>query len=688
LRIVEITTFGEVAELTPEQEAEAIRDLGGNAQHYHCMNMSASPDDGPGLNERRLFFRTKVATKRNPDRLKAYLPVAHERGVRVIVYFNVHWYSAGFAEAHPDFMQRRYDRSLLDNLYNNGCTPCINSPYREWVFQVLRDLCKYDIDGIFYDGPVFFPETCYCETCRRLFKERTGKQPPRKADHRHPLWREFIEFQGDSMARFLEDSLRVVREAKPEVLLYINGNANWPWWPSGLDNERDIRHADLLGAEGGFIAGDLNQTPLYKPGVTAKLLDSQAQGKPTVVFDCAGHKSWSWYLLPEPEISQLMAQTVANGANCWVAVFPDDLAQPEMQVIRDYNRLIKRHPQAFCGTRSLATAALLWLSQGSNVYEGSSVPFVDRSTQDLQAQGVGDLTAEFNGFYEALARAQIPCDVLGEAALEDLARYELLVLPNAAALSEAAVASLAQFVRRGGNLVADFETSLYDETGARRPDLGLAEVLGVQWEGEIFGPMDWDYVAPVPGLRSRALQGITKLVVPAPPHGIAVRPTTGRVLAYYAERLKGRYDHAPIVSPQPFLTENRYGRGRSYFVAGTLGASLSSFRFPDHLRLVRNLARSLSTPPVEITGAPWVELSLRGRPGKTYLHLLNQTGGPKRPTTWVQSLHDLPVALRQPATRARALRAGQTLPLERTKTGVNFRLPELRDYEVIEFKVE
>ncbi|MGC8805447.1 MAG: alpha-amylase family protein, partial [Candidatus Ratteibacteria bacterium] len=542
LRIIEICDGFDLKKLPVEVLAKTVKKLGGNVQHFHCMELSTK-QYGPGLDDRSLYFRTSLAEKQNPDRLGEYLPHAKKYGIRVVVYFNVHWYTIDFGKRHPNWVQIKQDGNPIQEVYGTGTSFCINSPYREWVFQILRDLCSYNIDGIFYDGPIFFSNTCYCKYCQKLFEQKTGYPLPPKSDRNHPLWKKFVEFQAESMERFLEQSNNIIKNINPQILFYMNGNSNWLYWPTGRDNHRIIKHTDILGAEGGFLYGDLNQTPIFKPALTGKLLSSQAKGKIAVVFDCAGHKNWSWYLLPETEISLLLYETSFSGAQWWIAVFPDDINQPEMKAISEFGNFIKKHPEPFVQTKSAANIALLWPSKSAEHYNGSSVPLTD-FTEEIKGQEIGNLLMEFYGFYESLVNSKAIFDVIDEYNFDHLYDYELVILPNAACLSKQDCQQIREYVKKGGNVVANFETSLYDENGRQRRNFELSDVFGVNFAGTIFGPMKHDYVSPVK-MKNGLLKNIIKKYFPAPEYGISIENITGKPLIFYCEKLKGRYDHTP-----------------------------------------------------------------------------------------------------------------------------------------------
>ena len=139
--------------------------------HVNCEWIIGTPGVAPGTGHLTTF--AAEGFERYPgfedfDLLREYLPHAKKYGIKLLVYLNMHWYSYEFAERHPDWEQRTssgesYGR--LHPLYGNGTTFCVNSPWRGWAFNLIRETMKSGVDGVFLDGPVVYPDCCYCEYC-------------------------------------------------------------------------------------------------------------------------------------------------------------------------------------------------------------------------------------------------------------------------------------------------------------------------------------------------------------------------------------------------------------------------------------------------------------------------------------------------------------------------------------------
>jgi len=683
LRIMEVTeSFRDLGAGSAAEDAQIRADHHANVEHFHCMSINA------GMDDMRFFFKTSVAGQPHVDRLAAYLPEAHRRGIKVIVYVNVHWYSMEFARKHPEWVQIKEDGQPLDGVYKTGTSFCVNSAYREWVFQIVRDLCAYDIDGIFYDGPIFFASTCYCPACQAKYRARYGTDLPRKSDRRGADFIKLLEFQSDSLVDFLHDTREVIKSINPQIAFYMNGGGRTANWPTARLNRKLVVEQDLLGSEGGFIYGDLRMTPLWKPGCEAKLMEAQAGGKPTVIFDCAGHKSWNWYTLPEAEIELLYADTIANAGNVWFAVFPDDVGQPELRAIARMNAHVRDNAAYYTDTRSAAEVALVWSDVTANFYLGSEVARSD-FTANIQGSEAGNVYAEFAGFYDALFRNHVPFDVVDDVTLEreDLSRYRLIVLPNVAAMSAGAAERLRAWVQDGGTLLGSFETSLYDATGHRLDHFQLGDLFGVQASNIVEGPRRWDYVTPVLGEHA-LLSGITKRWFPSPAYYLQVALKGGRGLLNFTEALAGSYDHIPVTSSDPALVVNRVGDGYGVYLAGDAGNCIDRFRFREYYQLVGNLVRWAAPSPVVLGNAPSsLEVVLRAQrdPDRLLLHLVNFTGDMQRPINHINVVKNLHITLRGvcEVTGVRALRAGVDLAWTLNEGTLECVLPRVEAYEVV-----
>jgi len=684
LRILDlVASFGQINWRPAAALAQQKAARGYNAEHLQVMQFS-----GAGLDDQGFFFQSKLAGKQNPDFLGQYLPEAHKQGLRVFIYFNVHSYTMSFGEAHPDWRQIREDGTPLTGVYETATSFCVNSPYREWVFQIDRDLCAYPIDGILYDGPIFFPQTCYCHYCQEKFRRRYGTELPSKKERKGKRFEQLLEFQSASLADFLRGTQTVIKAINPNIALYMNGSVLGGNYATGRLPRVIDPEEDLLINEGGFLYGDLTRTPLWRPGVMARLQESQAGGKPYVVACAAALKSWNVSLLPDPELRLLYADSIANGAGVYFGMFTSEWDQPEMATLAAMNRFFAKHSTFFQDARSEARIALVWSDTTANFYAGSAAQLIDVARVPAQSN-VGNLEQEFWGLTEALVRAHAPFDVIDDYTLEHagLDRYRAIFLPNVACMSDSVAARLRDYVERGGNLFTTFETSCYDAEGQPRPDFALANLMGVSALGKIAGPRPWDYMAKQSS--SSLLDRIPRQWIPSPTYYLQVKAAGTQVALRFTKPLAGSYELPPQVSDDPALTINKTGKGTVVYCAGDLGNMIHAWHMPEPLILIENAVRALAPVDIALENVPSaVELVHRSQnTGRRHLlHFVNFNGEMTRPIRQITPVRNARVTLPKgvEAKKIFTLMRPQSLTPQREPQGrTQFVVPLIEEYEVV-----
>jgi hypothetical protein len=501
-------------------------------------------------------------------------------------------------------------------------------------------------------------------------------------------FQQLLEFQADSIADFLRDTRAILKAKNPDCALYMNGGVRGANWATGRLNRVLIKEQDLLGSEGGFLGGDLTRVPLWKPGLTARLLETQSGGKPRVIFSAASHKPWTFSLLPDPELRLLYADTIANAASVWMGITPFEFEQPEMKTLAAMNGFYAKNAEYYSQTRSAARVAVVWSDVTANFYAASAAQLIDIDRTTARSE-IGNVDGEFSGITEPLLRAHIPFDVLDDVALEtdSLSHYEAIFLPNVACMSDKIAGRLADYVRQGGNLVADFETSRYDETGILRNDFALAEVFGVSAAQKIAGPRRWDFMRPV--AKNKLLDGLNREFIPSPGYYVPVNLNTGRAILQYTERLAGPYDGVPALSKDPGLVVSQLGEGRVVYFSGDIGNTITKFHTPELIELLANAGRQMAVTPVVVENAPEsVEVVVRtqndGR--RTLVHLVNFTGEMTRPIRRIVPVSDVRITLASGihASKAFTLWDHRSIPLTRGQSGLREAvIPLLNEYDVL-----
>jgi type 1 glutamine amidotransferase len=234
------------------------------------------------------------------------------------------------------------------------------------------------------------------------------------------------------------------------------------------------------------------------------------------------------------------------------------------------------------------------------------------------------------GTFRAAQEERLPLNLINDWDLttRTLSRYRVLVLANAAALSDAQAQEVRDYVEHGGGLVATAETSLCDALGRPRHDFALSDLFGVKYQGRPKAPerrpeldvnfavtvdedywkqrtgvatLSWDDHPLVRDLRLNELvphKSVTfkgplvQVSAPADPKEIALRMTP---------------EGSKALLPAAVL--RKFGEGRvAYFAAG-LDAALWSYAYPYQRRLLcRALEWAADKPfPISVTAPMCVQ---------------------------------------------------------------------------------
>ncbi|MDD2486517.1 MAG: beta-galactosidase trimerization domain-containing protein [bacterium] len=594
------------------------------------------------------------------DYLRSYTPIAHEQGIRVLAYLNMHWFSYEFAAEHPDWEQitadgERYGK--INPLYGNGTTFCVNSGWREWAFSLMAEAMKTGIDGIFLDGPVIYPGCCYCSACQTEFISAYGRPIPRE-NWQNPLWKVFLCFRENSLARFLEDAQQAVKQVNPEGVVFLNaGN----WEPTAWRVARDIQRVgdfqDFNGAEAFFSYGTAKSFNPYAYMMTGKYL--RAGKKPAIVFTHYMNGAWHYLNLPREEINLALAQIAATGANPWLALIHSSLeSQPgSHEPVRDIFGFMADREDYFTDYESLAEVGLLfsahtnrnYLSQHEEIYvtagsgeeknlgvESSAKSIKTWSQRKIECEEM--LRCSYTGYFQALTRAHIQFDILLDQNLtvENLSTYKTVVLPDAACLDYEAVLALKEFVSKGGNLVCSFEAGQYDAEGDYSQE--LFELLGIEQiegafpvvRGENYEKVISDYV----GFKAGDL-------IERAEYALKVKAVQGaETPMLFMNAIKGFYVPLQGVSSCPALIISSYGQGKVAYFPEALGHFYGVTGMPNAEDRIAGTVKSLiSNPMLEIRAPGTISLEAyrQSRQDRIVLHLVNNTvdGRPAR--------HRLPV---------------------------------------------
>ena len=191
-------------------DAGAFADQLENA-HIEYVNITARCNMGFS------YYNTKVGKKypglKDRDPFKEILDACRKKGIGVTAYINVGLDHEFAADNHGWLKIDRYGKVYNDNKNGNFFrNMCYNSPYRAHFLEEIKEICSYDIDGLFID--CFGLKECFCPTCMADMAKRGVDANDIRA---------VLEYQNKVRIEFAKEIYQATGGKKDKIKLYFNG---------------------------------------------------------------------------------------------------------------------------------------------------------------------------------------------------------------------------------------------------------------------------------------------------------------------------------------------------------------------------------------------------------------------------------------------------------------------------------
>jgi hypothetical protein len=644
-----------------------------------------------------LPFASPVPFLGKRDILAEITQACRSAGIKVITRVDFRGVQKHLWQQHPDWFACNADGSPVVRGQQSLelCAPCYESYYRnEHAEAFIRHLFeRYGIDGVWHNA-VLMGGICYCDRCKARYAAEVGGPIPRDGQDLEPYW----AFKARSARRNLE-RLRAACKSYGDDRVYVA--EVFSMFDVGRPKETGI---DLYDARDTFdflvsvaFLTENAQFPrwfdLRYAGSIVRFLRSLDPAKEPVVLFGGNGTSHRYVMDPPVDTRVWLWEAAANSGGFWNCLFNG------------------QHPGATHDRRNAMVAADVYgfVEKNEDVLDGQvpvrdlavyySKPTKDRFGSDDQHKDA--YTTAVQGLETVLVDEHIPYGFLSDAELspEALRTIRVLALANAACLSDEQCGWIREWVRGGGNLLATFETSLYDQDGKARRDFGLADVFGCRYAGSTIDTQKDCYQA-IEIASHELLTGIKDTTMIINAGRTAMATATGaqvicRVVPIIVNQPPERAWRETIPGEEASLTVHRFGKGTVVYFANQADRMSLLHGHPDFRTTLANAARLLLGDAlvlrVEAPESVHIALTRRhedaGKGATWVLSLINHTSAPVRPLRSLVPVRDLRVELRVGPARHRVLRADGAVDVRTEKGRTRIEIEKLEEFCCIAFEV-
>lgn len=611
-------------------------------------------------------------------------------GMRVLARIDPHAMNAAAAAAHPEWALTGQDGKIK----RHGSAPdltltCAYGPYNFGLMpKVIEEIARrYPIDGFFgnrWNGS----GTCYCQSCKTLYRAATGQEIPADPDPSKPEGRLYADWIEQRSFALIDLWNEAARKYRPQAFFIPGGDRRGLVDLDGpaLSKRLPLAFCDRQ-ARSAIHSTWATGPEVWGAGRYTRELRAFMQDKPVGHIISVGVEEayrWKDSVQDPAEIQIWAAGAIAQGARPWITKFnakPLDLRW--MDVVRQIYGWHHANEDYLRNTQNLARIALVH-APTTTAYLGDWT-----KREELERHGAG--------FYQAALESRIPFDLVDEGFLDQasLSRFRTIILANAAVLSDAQCDQIRAFVARGGRVVATYQTSLFDGEGRQRPDFGLADLFGCSVAGKPEGPLKNAYLTLRHTHPAMARLGkVSRMIGP-----LHRQPVTARNPADVALTLVPTYPDLPMErvftdktdTDIPMAICRQVGQGRVVYLPMDLDRTFAELSHGDHLRLMQAMLEWAhdESHPLQIDGPGLLDIACWRQEKSVTAHLVNLNNPMAMRGSYREAIRTGPYRVRlqipqgQRAARARLLTAGMTAPMQSGDGWVEVEVPHVDFHEVV-----
>ena len=617
------------------------------------------------------------------DSFGALVEGARKLNMHVMARVDPHAIHDDAAAAHPEWVAIDKDGQprrhwAYPSVWVTNAYGAYNS---EFMPHVVKEIVReYDIDAIFanrWQGH----GVDYSEDSRRRFRDFSGFDLPLSANAEDPAWQAWLQWRRKVLTEVIVQWDDAVRAIRPHASFIPNmsGASLMEFDLSVISRHCPFLVVDHQGRRGMELG--------WAAGRNGKRIRATFPDRPVVLITSVGPEEefrWKDAVTSAEEIQLWVNGGTAHGLAAWYTKFNGVVPDPRwITPIAEAFALQETLDPVMQATSPTAEIAVIDPSTTLRHWAPDDRPQAER--HEL-------------GFYQALVEARLPFELVSDQVLSaaSLDRFRVIVLANAACLSDDQCAAIRAYAKRGGSVVAAYETSLRDENGRARAEFGLADLFGIAYVSGPRGIVKNTYVAlhgehPLnQGYQGAArIMGGTRLLAVEPTDASADTPflyvpdfpDLPMEEVYARESPKGA----------AVITRTTPAGGRVVYIPWNIGEIFWQVYAVDHGRLIGNAVRWAlgKAPRVTVSGPGIVDIAQRESADGIALTLLNLTNpmmlkGPVRENLPLGAQR---VTVQIPQGRsvaaARLVVAGQAADYSVTEGCVQLEIPGIERLEML-----